>query len=54
MYTNSFCTPSDLDIGGRGSHDIIKRLKFYLKVFVMGKALSGELSSRQTGIVMES
>ena len=52
MYRKSCCTTPGISIGA-GSIGMDRMLKFYVKVFiVMGKALSGELSCMQTGLVV--
>ena len=52
MYRKSYCTTPGVSVGF-GSVGVDRMLKFYVKVFiVMGKALSGELSCMQTGLVV--
>ena len=49
----SYCTTPGVGVGVGidGSVGVDKMLKFYVKVFyVMGKALSGELSCTRTGL----
>ena len=54
MYRKSYCTTPGISIGtGLGGRGINKMLKFYVEVlYVMGKALSGELSCMLTGLVV--
>ena len=52
MYRKSYGTAPGVGFGF-GSSSVDKMLKFYVKdLFVMGKALSGELSCMRTGLVM--
>ena len=55
MYCNSYCTTPSIGIGGGSSISSSKMLKFYVTVFYMvGKALSGELSCTQTYLMLPS
>ena len=52
MYRKSYCTTPDIIVGVYGSGSISKVLKFYVAVYyVIGKALSDELSCMHTGLV---
>ena len=52
VYRKSCCTIVGCGVVGGG---VSKMLKFYVKVFyVMGKALSGELSCLQTSLFEEA
>ena len=54
MYRKSYCTTLGISIGtGLGGRGVNKMLKFYVEVlYVMGKAVSGELSCTLTGLVL--
>ena len=53
MRRKSFCTIPDVGIGGGvgGGISVGKMLKFYVKVYASGKALSGELSCMRKDLV---
>ena len=57
MYRKSYCSTPGVGVcvGGSGGVGVDKMLKFYVKCFyVMGKALSGELSCTWTGLVLQA